>query len=90
MPEKYESCIDKVLAEAKANLDFKLNPLKKEPEELQANYTKWMEIRSAGKRIKQLPDEEYCDALTTMLTQFSDYLASPDFPQKKYSYVNVN
>jgi len=28
------------------------------------------------------------DAVTTILTQANDYLASPDFPQKKYSLVD--
>jgi len=39
MPKPYESCFDKVIAKTKANLDFKLNPLKKEPSHLQHTCT---------------------------------------------------
>ena len=87
LPKKYAKAIDRVQKEALVNMDFETNPLPKKPEHLQHTATTWNEIQDAWEDIHKLPKEEQCDGVTTFFTKLSDFLASPNFQQKKYSVV---
>ena len=82
LPKEYKSCIDKVHKEAKTNIDFKTNPLTREPRELQHTATSATQLNAVWNEIRFMAKEKQCDAVTTWLTQCCDYFASPDFPQK--------